>query len=626
MSKYRLPDQRFEPPPEDPIEVESETVSLGFMRGPGRSIPLEAATRMENLRFEDGGVRKDFGWRPLGLPASRRILGLIEHKFIAGSAQYRRLLRVTRNDSQQPQIEVWDGVNWVFDLASAEAITDRLLSIISIQGKLVMAEGTKILIRDETTPSVAATLNFPAGNSLTAPGDETFVSKDGVQALGDLYRVNFEVDLTINNGSGYTLVVVAKLNGVEVGRRTYSLGSGNKTWSEEYIEFTAHLSASSNTISLEIEEVRATLGTTVTSDIAVYTSGAVPAYTLDKVENDQAQDREYTFDFEITATGIHEIKFYYDPVGFGSFVLLDTETFTAVGRYQRTFVIPDDMTSLSVFGLNIAGTGPSFIAVYSVYWNRVKAGVDYDVAVHGYNVPTDADPSAGVEYDVAGALTGVFELIDAAAPAARYLGSLGDRLLAIGDGLDTQVLSASADGDIRSWSGSDTYSAALLDTRGDPIDDLQAVLPIGPNLAALFRKRSIMRVYETGDPTLPIGVVHWLDGIGTEFPFSCQIVTGGIAFLGHDRMVYIFSANGQIQPVGGAIQQELAETLTANFEVVDSAYDPIFHDYMLGIPEGGASNITAVWILNIAEMLAGRAPRWRKRSINAVRLAVTGGI
>lgn len=238
-------------------------------------------------------------------------------------------------------------------------------------------------------------------------------------------------------------------------------------------------------------------------------------------------------------------------------------------------------------------------------------------SVHGvtYNVPT-------------GAFTDEIELLSEDAPAGRFIFPFGDRLISLRDLNDVQVIASSADGLVRQWAGEDTAYFALLDAASDSLDDLMGAAHLAPGTSALFRKRSIHRVHETGNVEVPIAVVKWIEQLGTESPFSIRLVDRGIAFLGHDKMVYILTEGGP-QPVSPWIHDELKEKLAdANMELVDSAYNASTGEYFLGIPIGESESIEEVWILDVKKfwLLDGQEQPWRRREMTIGRLAQVSAI
>jgi hypothetical protein len=164
----------------------------------------------------------------------------------------------------------------------------------------------------------------------------------------------------------------------------------------------------------------------------------------------------------------------------------------------------------------------------------------------------------------------------------------------------------------------------LVDTRSDGIDALQGGAVLNSNFLAVFRQRSIMRAFETGNVQQAIGVVTWIENLGTNCPFSIRNVLGGVMFLGHDSMMYFLNEQGP-QSVGLPIHQEIIEDLTGDLSLVDSAWDPTFGEYYLGIPVGPTTEIVKVWVFDVDRFLKTQETVWRRKPMDVQRFA-TGGI
>jgi hypothetical protein len=189
---------------------------------------------------------------------------------------------------------------------------------------------------------------------------------------------------------------------------------------------------------------------------------------------------------------------------------------------------------------------------------------------------------------------------------------------------DRQVFSFTVDGILTDFNGAGSGELFLVDTRSDGIDALQGGAVLSSNFLAVFRQRSIMRAFETGNVLQAIGVVPWIENLGTNFPFSIRNVVGGVMFLGHDSMVYFMTEDGA-QAVGLPIHQEIIEDLTGDLSLVDSGYDPTFGEYYLGIPVGAATEIDKVWVFDVDRYLKDRETVWRRKPMDVQRFA-TGGI
>jgi hypothetical protein len=248
-----------------------------------------------------------------------------------------------------------------------------------------------------------------------------------------------------------------------------------------------------------------------------------------------------------------------------------------------------------------------------------------DIVVHGNNKADTGDPTAGITYGTSGVAQSTFEPIDPG-PGARYLIHFARRLVALQDLGDRQVFSFSADGLLTDFDTIELGAGKLflVDTRSDGIDALQGGAVLNSNFLAVFRQRSIMRAFETGNVQQAIGVVTWIENLGTNYPFSIRNVLGGVMFLGHDQMVYFLNEQGP-RAVGLPIHQEIIENLTGDLTLVDSAWDPTFGEYYLGYPVGPATEITRVWVFDVDRFLQTQEIVWRRKPMDVQRFA-TGGI
>jgi hypothetical protein len=216
----------------------------------------------------------------------------------------------------------------------------------------------------------------------------------------------------------------------------------------------------------------------------------------------------------------------------------------------------------------------------------------------------------------------VFEPIDPG-PAAKYIIHFARRIIALQDRGDSQVFSFTVDGILTDFDGAGSGKLFLISSRSDPIDALQGGAVLNSNFLAVFRQRSIMRAFETGNVLQAIGVVDWIENLGTNFPFSIRNVLGGVMFLGHDNMVYFLTEQGP-RAVGLPIHQEIIEDLTGDLTLVDSGYDPTFAEYYLGIPVGAATEITKVWVFDIDRFLKTQDTVWRRKPMDIQRFATAG--
>lgn len=214
-------------------------------------------------------------------------------------------------------------------------------------------------------------------------------------------------------------------------------------------------------------------------------------------------------------------------------------------------------------------------------------------------------------------------IVDAtAAIAPKYMAAFGDRLIffqSIGGGTSTgielQSLAWSVDGSILDFSGTGSGQIFLFDNPSDVVDALQGGAQIGNNILAIFRERSIMRGFETGNSAQSIAAVHWIEGLGTDCPFSITPVPLGVCFLGNDGMVYFLTEQTGPVPIGEAIQDEILSKLSiANrVEGVQAGYDYTNRHLWLAVPDAGASTtMKTVFIFDLGRFLKVNEKQWVK--------------
>lgn len=629
-------DERNLPRPE---YVGSVDLSKGLIRNiHPRQIDLGSTPRIKNLRFERNGIRKDFGDRALGGNADNFVLCIVEHKFIDASGdKYQRLIRLMRASDGRAKTEIWNATTsqWEEDgLTTTQQIEDRFVRAISVRGVLLFAcAGSGILEREETITYTAEYDDFPAGNNLDASGEETelTLSPSGTVKGGD-YTVYYDVDLSLNSGSDLVVEVAIYVNDEFRQSLEYTQAAvGSTTFSGETQEFQDSEIGVGDKVKIKIESVSVS-GTTVRTVSFTDQGTSTPRYQAEKTLAGEAFNDEYTYEFTVSVEDMANppsgsgltLGYYYDDGGGWTKISEETFPHDFYDTVQRTFVI-DGMGAGSKFGIHeesytpLDGPGGA-VTPDDVTYEESTANYSFDV--HGYNLPTDGDANHGIEYEAETGRTITLEPITDA-PEATWIESFGDRIIALQDGGDTQKFSASADGTHDNWTTLDSMESVLVDTRNDPIDDLQCAGPLSSNVLAVLRSRSIMKAFETGNYDLAVGVVHWIEGIGTESPHSLSITPAGLAFLGHDYMVYLLTEGG-LNPIGQAIQQDIVEVLTDNLHRVDSIYDPVYQEYWLGIPEDGSNYCTITYIFDIGAFITsgGQVRRWRTRVQNVQRYAV----
>ena len=238
--------------------------------------------------------------------------------------------------------------------------------------------------------------------------------------------------------------------------------------------------------------------------------------------------------------------------------------------------------------------------------------------------PADAAISNGNAryWDESGSLLSVIDPTADIQPL--YVGAFGDRLILYQDlgtstnaGEELQSLAWSVDGSILDFSAAGSGQIFLLDTPSHPIDELQGGAQIGNNILAIFRQRSIMRGFETGNIDQAVGAVHWIEGIGTETPFSITPAPVGVCFLGHDGLAYFLTEQGPT-PIGEAIQDEIMSQLTVanRREGVQASFDYNNQHWWLGIPASGSSILLqTIYIFDLGWFFSTLEKIWMKLDV-----------
>ncbi len=595
-----------------------------------RQLAPDETPVLDDIRFERSAIRKDFGWQAIGTAAATPVLGLIEHKFIDGQLQFHRIVRLIRNVGNFCVLEVWDGANWVLTDTSVDTINDVYLSVVSAQGNLFIAEGSQILRWGEELAKIDQENDFPASNVLDFVEAVTVATvSPGDAGILD-YDINYDVKV-LSSPSQDTLIVIEFLHGtIVLGEASFQAQRGGAlpvNFFNQQFSFSRQIT-NLDTVSIRVKSAEGGGTTLVTDGIATIAGGPDPDVIGNKssLQPDLANQYKFFLEMVITPACTATVGIYADK-GTGSFVQQTTLAIVSAGgpgdtSELITVAIPG-MTGAAVrFGLSVesvtCGSAVFKAGQQQVQYTRSNA----DFEVHGHNKAVNADDPAGVFYQTSGAAVTVFVPIDPA-PAARFVLHAFDRLIALHDGGDTQSFAWSRDGILTAFEGAGSGQVFLTSPAGDPIDDLQGGALINSNFLAVFRKRSIMRAFETGNVQLAVGIVNWIENLGTNCPFSIRNVRGGVIFLGHDNMVYFLTENGLIA-IGLPIHQELIEALTGDLSLVDSGYDPTFADYYLGIPVAAATTITRVWVFDVDRFVDKQEIVWRRKPLVLQRFATAG--
>ncbi|KKN23261.1 hypothetical protein LCGC14_0906750 [marine sediment metagenome] len=592
-----------------------------------RQLAPDETSVLDDIRFERSAIRKDFGWQAIGTAAATRVLGLIEHKFIDGQLQFHRIVRLTRDGSNFCALEVWDGANWILTDTSVVIINDVYLSVVSAQGNLFIAEGSQILRWGEELAKIDQENDFPASNVLDFIQASTVATvTPGAAGILD-YDINYDVIIR-SSPTQDTLMVVEFLHGsVVLGEEGFfasRAGAFPVIFNDQKFSFTRQID-DLDLLVIRIKEAEGG-GTTLVTDIVITVAGGPdPDIIGDKSSPQPDLANKYKFFLEMIITaGCTAVVGIYADKGGGSFVQQTTVAIPSDGGTASEIFIAtiSGMTGENTrFGLSIESVdcgSASFTGPQDVQYTRTNA----DVEVHGHNKAVNADDPAGVFYQTTGAAVTVFVAIDPA-PAAKFVIHAFDRLIALHDGGDTQSFAWTRDGILTAFEGTGSGQVFLTSPASDPIDSLQGAAILNSNFLAVFRKRSIMRAFETGNVQLAVGIVQWIENVGTNCPFSIRNVRGGVIFLGHDNMVYFLTEQG-LTAIGLPIHQELIENLTGDLSLVDSGYDPTFAEYYLGIPVAAAATITRIWVFDVDRFLDKQEKVWRRKPLALQRFATAG--
>lgn len=599
---------------------------------PPHGMDLGEATLAQDVRFDKRGVQKDIGDSLLG-SVEGRILCLLEHKYIdAVGIQQKALLALVRTTSGRARTYIWNeqqGV-WSTDASTATGSLSSDVGYVrgvSVQGVALFALGAKaqLLQRSETINYTSEGEDFPAGNSLTGLGDSTQLtySPTHLNIEDNEITFNYDVDISITSGTFITVTLGFYRNGELLTTKDYtnsSSGTG-ETWNNE-TEAIVGVFNDGDTFSIKIEDIAdAAAGTSETSGAFSDQNPSTPRYQATKNTVNEAVSDIYTFRFTIeVAEGNSDTVEFWADSGSG-FSKIDEYTYEGPLNQEVTYdIVVDGMGNGDKFGIDyVPAEGSFFISNFEpVEWTEESS--NFSIDVHGHNVATDGDTGEGITYDYESSRSPTLAFVTGA-PDAFWVESFADRVITLRDGGDSQDISWSADGDVDEFSSGDSGGSTLIDARGDAINDLMAAAPLGSDVLAVFRARSIMRAFETGNFDLAVGVVHWQEGLGTESPFSVTVTPIGILFLAHDLMVYSLTESGPT-PVGGPIHEELQDLLDEDdLDTVDGEYDPIHQEYWLSTPSE-----STVWIFDVGEFLERQILRWRSKNLTTRRLGIVSAV
>jgi hypothetical protein len=645
---------------------------------------------MRDVRFERNGVEKAYGASDVGIAASAKILGMVEHGFYdpdpAVQASVTRLFRLTREPSGQGRLERFDTTTstWVFDSNAVTGtdgtpnnpvyLSEDYCSLVSIgltgsvdqnpavnkdkPGALFIAapnnhtngaEASRdgdLLVRRETLTGPVTEIDQWPQTLLTTVGDEVPVTPSPSDEVVDgKYRVRFTTTTDIVSDVDEVEVTVGVYaNDVKVGEAIISETTAGPVDIDSLVEVVAIADPLTLKLKLDAFDITPTPGvvTPKESTVPILSSGN---WDCDKVEATAADGDIYRYNYSIDVPpgGSVTANFWYSIDGIG-WSLAGTKNYNTEGIYtgeQEQFVIPG-LGAAAKFRYTFTGGGVGS-GIYDppteVTWTVTAGNPQATVSVRGWDSVGATDPQPGITWEVIQPGTIEFTYVSdtviwdstQVAPAGTspnpvpkptFISAFGDRLIALRRTNDEQIVAASADGIAENWIFNSTvpgyfggFVAAYPDTRSDPIDPFQSSASLTNDVFALFRERSIMRGFETGNFQIPIGVQHWIEEVGTESPWSVHQVKGGIIFLGHDKQVYFLNEGGP-QPIGEPIRLDL-ERADFNPYFVEAFYDNVLGEYWLGIPLAGNS-ISFWFVFSVNEMQTEQRLQWRAETADNI--------
>lgn len=622
----------------DPEESKLIDFGGGFLgnTNPGVQVPNAAAV-MENLRFEREGIRRDYNRSDLGDAALSDVKTVVMHsRFIEGVEQ-RSLYRLVRNGSGNLEAQRWTGVTWEIVATSIPDVADVMLSVISFLGVLAVADGTQILYWGERVDKVAAWANFVSGTVLDPGDSQDIVISPGEPEDSEVW-IAFDLTVTGPSTGGIKAVVELRHNGVMVRTMEFVSPASSAigfthTWSDQRKKLLAGV-ADGDSVGIKLASVSAEMP--VFPDVQYImddTETGYDKYWLKDV-SDTPPTGFYTIEFDYfaevdAAENLDgEITIWAGAPGGGGLSAVPDATFPillpltgqdygAVGTVVKTLDLAFHGFGPvnSRIGINrtlTSASGDISITRAVIRWNPRPAGPV--ATLHPHNKPTDGDTYNGAEYVARSEPYTSFDVLDDA-PAARFLAVVGDRVVALLDGVDPQSFAWTRSGILYDFTGSGSGQIYPQSTGQDTVDAHKGVVTLGDNVYAVIRENSIGRVIITGNEAQALGVVPWLTEIGTLSPFSICRVPGGALFLSKARRVLFLTQNGVVD-LGDVIFNVLLENLpSANLEFTQGAYDATAEEYYLAIREDDPEEISSCWVLDFGVFQREQRVRWRKVAV-----------
>lgn len=526
-------------------------MDLGYMdHDTGFELPDGASPLLYDVRFENGGVRKDFGLTARGTPAPARVADMAHYAYVdpITHVQVNRIARIYRNPANGlATIDFWDGADWS-GAVQGEEMEDTLVKATVIQGILAFADGKRIHFYEEAETDILVAKQDFLDQFTGLPVTEGLTDDDGSyqyvpiteEPLGDRITLNWRVE----NFTGVGKIIVrfyvptAGPGDATLFERTYNV-NGAASWPSESETIKSGFPGLFNEIRMEVRSV--------------------------------------------------------------------TNFFTEL--LQQLFPV--------ILGLIAVGMeDPSSIPIVLPMLGFISALLGLPkFAVQGY-AEENGDEAPGALYQY---MTAPVTSFRTEGPPADYVFSFEDRLIALGGFDNPERIAGSADGNPRLWDElspdlgvTGAFEYAILDSVSEPVEDMVAGGKVADNIAAILRRRSILRAEETGVAVVPLKVSDWKDGIGTESPKSLTQVPDGICFLGHDLMAYYFTGEREPIPIGQHVWQTFIEDIQpASLPFVEGQYDETLSEWWLGIPEDGGAGITGFWIFDLGRFRSRGEQVWR---------------
>lgn len=612
------------------LRVQSDPILLshGFRADASPlDLPLNTAARADDVRHEKMGLRKGYTLAKLGETAIARILALGEYKYADGKEIVQRTIRIFRSPSSGlGVIERWTGSEWVRLAESDEPLAQVYLSTQNLQNAYTLADGIRIFIFVEERERLLAEYNF--SGKVLSNGDLSVVNQNFIETFFAPNDPEWAVQLEEGTVVDETVIFNYSIFGDEftIANATFVHKAEGESWAVvETKEHNPPTADGNHIVPIQIPGVKG--GDEVGIFFGPVTGGTAEGHSIEWTQLLEGELDDPIVISNLAGPLIGDITVRFRVEFEGLDELTAIVHLLINDELKREIVTSYDGETDPTREFEIVIQGPledgDTITLRLADWEEKNNNSKVSI-IGNHSYPYDDEP--GISFDYEGNLLLFFEVISPDAPGGRYIFSFADRLVALQDGGDPQSLAWSASGRIRDWIGVGSGQIFLVDARADAVDDLMCGAPLGSNIAVIIRKRSIMRLFPTGNPLQALGATYWVEDIGTESPFSLQVVPGGVLFLGHNKMVYFFSEQQGLVPVGIPIHEEFKKRLRREvLHLVDSVYNQK-GEYILGIPEDGSPVVTALWMLDFRRFADREEPAWVRKPQRVQRLGISSVI